>query len=145
VPGAISDHLLVDRIDEAGVAALVEATGPGSGSALMLVELRHMGGAMHRGGPHHGAADTMPGEFMAFAAGMPMGPEHAGAIVSSLDAMRAVLGDYDTGRTYLNFVEHVTDPAAFYGEEAYARLRAIRAQVDPDGLFRANHQIPAAD
>ena len=30
---------------------------------------------------------------------------------------------------------------AFYGDETYARLRAIKAQVDPDDLFRGTHEI----
>ena len=45
---------------------------------------------------------------------------------------------------YLNFVEQPTDPATFYTEDAYARLRAVRAAVDPDGVMVGNHPIPAS-
>ena len=55
------------------------------------------------------------------------------------------LGDLsDTVLLKINFAEARTDVSAFYGETAYERLRRIRAQVDPDGLFRANHEIPPA-
>ena len=33
------------------------------------------------------------------------------------------------------------DPTAFYGEENYRRLGRIKAQVDPDDLFRGTHEI----
>jgi FAD/FMN-containing dehydrogenase len=145
VPGFRSDHQLVERLDDAAVDRIVATAGAGSGTPLMLVELRHMGGAMHRSGADHGVADTMPGEFMTFTGAMPMTPDMAAAIETDLGVLRSVYADYDTNRTYVNFVERTVDPAAFYGEEAYARLRAVKAAVDPDELLRANHPIrPAA-
>jgi UDP-N-acetylenolpyruvoylglucosamine reductase len=145
VPAAMSDHQLIDRIDDAGIDRLVELAGAGSSSPLVMVELRHVGGALHRSAPRHGAADVLPGEFMAFAVGIPVVPELAAAIETDLGLLRDALAPYDTQRTYLNFVERAVDPAAFYGEEAYARLRAVKAAVDPDELLRANHPIrPAA-
>ena len=50
--------------------------------------------------------------------------------------------DIDTARSYLNFTDHATDPARFFRPAVYERLRAVRAAVDPDELFRANHSIP---
>ena len=60
-----------------------------------------------------------------------------GARVAGARAVRDRLG-------YLNFVEQPTDAARFYAEADYARLRAVRAAVDPDGLMVGNHPIPAA-
>ena len=42
---------------------------------------------------------------------------------------------------YLNFAEEPTDPVALFGEEKYARLQAIRATVDPDGVMVANQAV----
>ena len=47
--------------------------------------------------------------------------------------------------SYLNFEEDPADPAAFYGAETYRRLREVKADVDPDELFLANHPIPPAE
>ena len=33
------------------------------------------------------------------------------------------------------------ETAGGYGEDAYARLQKIRAEVDPDGLFQSNHPL----
>jgi FAD/FMN-containing dehydrogenase len=43
---------------------------------------------------------------------------------------------------YLNLTEQSVDPSTAYDPDAWARLCAIRASVDPDGLFVANHAVP---
>ena len=58
-----------------------------------------------------------------------------------LALVREALTPYDTGRQYLNFTEEHTDPATFYRADAYRRLRAVKAEVDPENVFRANHPI----
>jgi hypothetical protein len=64
--------------------------------------------------------------------------------VAALEAQFALVASVlRPERQYLNFAERKHDPVAFYGEEAYARLRAIKAQVDPLELFRGNHEVPA--
>ena len=54
------------------------------------------------------------------------------------------LAPWASGRTYLNFAEEPTDTATGYRPDAYRVLQAIRGQVDPDGLFHANHTIQGA-
>jgi hypothetical protein len=34
-----------------------------------------------------------------------------------------------------------TDVGTFYRPDAHRQLRAVKAAVDPDGVFRANHPI----
>jgi hypothetical protein len=141
MPG-LSDSMMLDSLGADTVDALVDATGPDSGSPLLMVELRHLGGALGR---HAGGAlSRFDGEYLYFAAGIPMDP----AVVAALEAHFAIVGSLlapeSSGRHYLNFAERKVDPVAFYGEAAYARLREIKAQVDPLELFRGNHEIPAA-
>jgi hypothetical protein len=46
---------------------------------------------------------------------------------------------------YLNFAENPQwSPSAFWTEQAYRRLRRIKAAVDPGNVIRANHPIPPA-
>ncbi|MEA2449916.1 MAG: hypothetical protein QOG63_1848, partial [Thermoleophilaceae bacterium] len=56
-------------------------------------------------------------------------------------ALIDAMAPYGHGGRYLNFAEHRVDTRSAYSEDAYTRLQAIRAQVDPDALFRANHEI----
>jgi hypothetical protein len=43
---------------------------------------------------------------------------------------------------YLNFAETPREAATFWTEQAYHRLRRIKAAVDPQNIIRANHPIP---
>jgi hypothetical protein len=120
-------RMLAELTDEA-IDAFVAAVGPGSRSALLMSELRHLGGALGR----------EPG------VGIPVSLEIAAAIHAGLAKLADALAPWETGAAYLNFVEEPVDPAQFYSADAYERLRRIKAEVDPEGRFRGNHAIDAA-
>jgi FAD/FMN-containing dehydrogenase len=42
---------------------------------------------------------------------------------------------------YLNFAETSRNARSFWSEQAYARLRRVKASADPDNRIRANHPI----
>ncbi|MFN8223132.1 MAG: BBE domain-containing protein [Gaiellales bacterium] len=67
----------------------------------------------------------------------------AAATLADLHRVTDSLRAYRDG-AYLNFEEESVDPASFYGRETYARLREVKALVDPDELIRSNHPIPPA-
>jgi hypothetical protein len=108
-----------------------------------MSEVRHLGGALGREPEGHGALARFAGEYMMFGVGIPATPEIAAAIHVGLAALADALAPWDTGSAYLNFVEEPVDPALFYSAEAYARLRRVKAEVDPEGRFRGNHAITA--
>jgi FAD/FMN-containing dehydrogenase len=122
---------------------LVAAAGPDSGSTLISVEIRHTGGAFARGGEGHGVRDTLPGDYLMFSVGVAFDEVSAAKTHADLQQVDAAVGAHEVG-SYLNFVEEQVDPAIFYGEDAYRRLRAVKAEVDPDELIRGNHRIPPA-
>jgi FAD/FMN-containing dehydrogenase len=138
---AIADHALLDSLPAAGVERLVHACGPDSGSPLTVVELRHTGGALAR--PGTGALPNIPAEYVLFAVGSPMAPPMVAPIREYIARARRAVAATTSARQYPNFADEPADPAAFYGEENYRRLRGIKAQVDPDDLFRGTHEIAA--
>ena len=140
MPG-MSDSMMLDELTAETVDALVDAAGPGSGSPLLMVELRHLGGALGRYAG--GALSRFDGEYLYFAAGIPMDPAVVAALEAHFAIVGAALAPASSGRHYLNFAERAVDPVAFYGEETYARLRKVKAEVDPLEIFRGNHEIPA--
>ena len=109
-----------------------------------MAELRHLGGALGREREGHGALGRFAGEYIVFSAGIPVTPEIAAAIHMGLATVREGLAPWGTGSAYLNFTEDTVDPATFYSAEGYARLRRVKAEVDPEGRFRGNHAIDAA-
>ena len=138
-------HLLLGDLPPEAIDELVAAIGPGSGSPLVSDELRHIGGALARAATGHGAIASLPGEYMTFGVGMVFGEAVAARGPATLLAMsRRCSSPHDTGRKYLNFAEQATDPPVFYAPETWARLRAVKAEVDPAELFRANHPIGPA-
>jgi FAD/FMN-containing dehydrogenase len=141
MPG-MSDSMMLDDLTPEDIDRLVDVAGAGSGSALAMVELRHLGGALARYAG--GALSRLEGEYLYFAAGSPMSPELIAALQASFAIVADALASASSGKRFLNFAERATDPAAFYGEETYARLRRVKAEVDPLELFRGNHQIAAA-
>lgn len=120
------------------------ATGPGSGSPLAMVELRHMGGAMARRSPGAGARATLPGEVVVLGLGV-LADEGAAAMAGIyLDALQRAVSPYRVG-DYPNFVDEQTDASAFFDVGTWERLRRVKALYDPSDLFKGNHHIPPAE
>ena len=117
------EGMMLGELDAAAIDAFVAAAGPESGSPLVSAEIRHLGGALHRAGEGHGALATFDSAYLTFALGMVFDEETYRANREQLALVREALTPYDTGRQYLNFTEDHTDPATFYREDAYRRLR----------------------
>ena len=143
VPG-MADHAMLDELPAEAIDAMIEAGGPGSGSPLLAVELRHLGGALSRVPAGAGALGRLDAAYILFAVGTPMVPELAVAIPPHLAKVKAALAPWAAARPYLNFAEHPTDTSTAYGEEAFAALRAVKAEIDPYDLIQANHPIAPA-
>jgi FAD/FMN-containing dehydrogenase len=137
----LSEGAFLGPLDDAALEALAAHAQPGS--PLLFAELRQLGGALARVPEGAGAAGSFDGDYLYFTAGIVMAPEMAEAVHAATAQARAALASYETGAAYLNFVERPTDPSTFYAPEAYERLRALRADVDPGGLMVGNHPIPA--
>ena len=142
VPG-ISDSRLVDDLPPSGIDAFVEKAGPDAGTALLVAELRQMGGAFGRSGDGHGALDRIDADFVAFAVGIPVDEQVGAKVERDSRSLMEAMEVYGHGRAYSNFAERPVDAGSFYPDDVYMRLREVRARVDPDGLMRANHVIGA--
>jgi FAD/FMN-containing dehydrogenase len=131
----------IDALPREAVDALVDVAGPGSGSSLITVELRHIGGAIKRAPAGAGALGRIDGRFLVFAAGIVMTPEAGKAVAEAAARVNTAVSAWGSGRSFSNFADVPTDPETMFDPEAYQRLREIRARVDPDGLLLANHPI----
>jgi FAD/FMN-containing dehydrogenase len=142
VPGAGDGDLLAELTPEA-VDAVVAAAGPGSGSSLLSVELRHLGGAIARPSAEHGAVSCFDAEFALFAVGIAPTPELRAKAHADANAILAAVEPWVARQTYMNFIERREDARRFVSEQAYRRLLRIKAAVDPRNLIRSNHPLEA--
>jgi hypothetical protein len=141
---AICDSLLLSDLPDDAVDAFVAATGPGSGSRLVGVELRHLGGALNVAPAGAGALGTLDADFAMFALGIAAAPDFVAQIDAQLARLRAAVAPWDAGRSLQNFVDRPADPRTFFKAGPYRLLRQVKGHVDPDDVIRANHPIAPA-
>jgi FAD/FMN-containing dehydrogenase len=140
---AVGDHRLLETLPEEAVDELAAAAGPGSGSSLLSVELRHLGGALATAPDGHGALASIGAAFLLFGVAVATDPATTAAARSDLGRVTAAVGPWQAEHALMNFSEEPRDAAAFHSAETYARLRALRGRYDPDEVIQANHPVSA--
>jgi hypothetical protein len=94
----VGEGQLLGKLDEAGIDAFVAAAGPGSGSALVSAEIRHLGGALARPQAGQGSLGTLDCQFMTFGVGA-LAFEGAGTASTSTSPRPARTRPGSTGPT----------------------------------------------
>ena len=135
-----SESILTQELPASAIDSLLAAVGPGSGSQLVSVEVRHGGAALSRAPQDAGALATLPGAFLAFGVGFVPVPEAMAPTRAWLGAFKAALEPYDAGR-YFNFVEESFDIAQIFPSDVLERLREVKQRYDPDNVFKSNHPV----
>ena len=138
---AIGGSVLLAEATPETVTELVRVAGPGSGSPLLSVELRHLGGALSRRPEDAGVVGAIDGRYLAFGVGMPMDPDGAAAIDAHVATMSGALARWKADRSVMNFTERPTDPRAFIDARDYDRLVAAKRRYDPDDRLVASHPL----
>lgn len=128
--------LLADLPDRA-VEALVASAGPDSGSELLFVELRQLGGALSRPG-RSGALERMDGSFLVLGVGTDTGAGWAAVREDAYRVMSA-LQPWATESAYLLMADEKVDERRGWPAASWQRLAALRRSADPHGLFVPPH------
>jgi hypothetical protein len=140
VPG-VGDGMLLDELPAEAIDALVTVTGPDSGSRLLSVELRHLGGALRRRAADAGAFGTLDAAFSLVAAGMAPEPAAAQAARARIGQVKEALAPWRASRDFLNFQDKGQDAAKFFAPKVLERLRHVKQAYDPANVFQANHPV----
>ena len=98
VPG-IGNGCMIDELPPEAVDALVAVAGPGSGSLLVSVEARHVGGALGRVPDGAGALGGLDGGFLLYGVGMLMPPATPDALRAAVDAVVHAMAPWGRGRS----------------------------------------------
>ncbi len=143
VPASIDGWLLAD-LPSAAIDALVEAAGVESGSPLLSVELRHLGGALVDAAPEHGALASLDARFATATISLVPNSDIAAAVERHSAIVRAALAPWEAERNYPNFAERSFSVSDFHSPATCERLSRAKAHYDPRDLIRSTHPIPTA-
>lgn len=141
--------MLLSSLDDVVIDQLLSVAGPGVQTPVMIVEIRHMGGALSRQPAIPNAVDHRDAAFVLEAIGVLMGPvaEIAPAATDALAASFAQFSTQPGGATLVNFHGHPgddADRARCWKTPTYARLCELKARYDPKNLLRYGHAIGAS-
>jgi hypothetical protein len=139
---ASGDGMLLAQLPPGAVDELVRVAGAETGSPLVSVEVRHLGGELGRSRPENGALDSIEADYLLFAGGMTPTPEASLAVKAHVEIVKTAMAPWASRQMYLNFAETSRDPSSLWRPDAYDRLRRIKAEVDPTDLIRSNHPVP---
>ena len=140
VPG-VGDGVLLSGLPPEAVEAIVGVAGAQSGSPLLSLEVRQLGGELGRAKPEHGALPAVDAGYALYAVGIAPTPEAGTAVGAYVEAVKEAVEPWKVRHAYLNFADTKRDPGTLWGEQAHRRLRRIKQSVDPSNLIRSNHPV----
>jgi hypothetical protein len=132
--------LLAD-LDDAAITQLLAAAGADSGSPLVVVQIRHLGGALARGTAEQGPSGAVEEPYQVFCLGLPLSPELVAGCELTMAAVTHALRAQLTGRTFFTFLGSDDDPTRAFSTDALARLQQVKRSVDPRGVIRSNRPV----
>ena len=133
-PPHVFEHVLLDHLPPEATQLVAEFAQPGTGCGAMMIEIRHLGGALGRPSTGGGAMDRIDGEYSLFTLGFP----DAGA---QMNHAVDVLSDFGRGKSYFNFMGRRIGRESAYGSSTIDRLADLYEAIDPDGLIDHPHPI----
>ena len=143
--GARQHSEMLGELSPDAIEKLVEVAGAGSGSPLILLELRQLGGALKRTADHLSTMGMGESRFIMNGIGPAFTPEMAEGVLAYLTSVAEATRPFQTGDTYVNFMElESASPErvkAAYAPEDYERLVALKDRYDPTNVFRFNRNI----
>jgi hypothetical protein len=143
--GARQHSEMLGELSPEAIETLVEVAGADSGSPLIILELRQLGGALARTADRLSTMGMGESSFIMNGIGPAFTPEMAEGILAYLARVAEATRPFQTGDTYVNFMElEGASPErvkAAYAPEDYERLVALKDRYDPQNLFRFNRNI----
>jgi hypothetical protein len=140
---------LLHALTPEAITAFLDVCGPSAPPdyPLLLIGLRHMGGALARPCTVEDAICARDADFLLESVGVLMGPEAGDAVEAATLALYTAMAPHGTGLTMVNIHGRPGDDldrARAWSPEVYDRLRRTKAKYDPQNLLRHGHTVPLA-
>lgn len=133
---AHEEATLLAELPPAALDVILSAAGPGADNPQIVVELRHLGGALSAPRPDS-LVSLDDVAYSLLAIGIAAGPDATSAVAAHGAALMAAVAPWATGRLLPNFGAS-SAPDRFersYDASSYARLARIAADHDPGRVF----------
>jgi FAD/FMN-containing dehydrogenase len=139
--------MMLKRLDQDTITALLDIAGAHAATPVMLLEIRHLGGAMTRVAPETAAFSQRYAPLLFQTVDVAISPEQAARAERNAQHVFATLAPLSTGGVlpgWLGAGDYgVERTRAGYTPDTYARLRQLKDVYDPDNLFCLNNNIPS--
>jgi hypothetical protein len=142
---AVGDGLTLAELPPAAIDALVDAAGAEAAFPLLSVEVRHLEGELGRDRLGNGGLSSIEAKYLMYAVGMAPTPDLQRVVCAQVTTVKQAMGPWASRHMYLNFAETRRPVDTLWNAPTLARLRAVKASVDPHNLIRANHTIAPDD
>ncbi|MCU1411628.1 MAG: FAD-binding protein [Rhodoglobus sp.] len=128
---------LLNALDQEFATALLQSVGSGVQTPVMVAELRHLGGATSHDVPEGSSAGGRASGYTLSLIGAPNPALFEAVLPGATDALLGTLADWVSHETNVNFAgsPSAADFPKAWPAETFARLAAVRAAVDPQGVF----------
>jgi len=147
LPARESCTLLRDLPPNA-ISTLLDEAGPTAEDyPILMVEIRHMGGALSRPAAVEDAICARDAAYFLETVAIVASPLAAEAIERATAALNTAMAPYGTGRTMVNIhgaPGDEQDRARAWTPEVYAHLRRAKRTYDPANLLRYGHTVTPA-
>ncbi|QOV41539.1 FAD-binding oxidoreductase [Streptomyces ferrugineus] len=144
LPAREACALLRDLTPDAIRTFLAEAGPEVPDHPLLMVEIRHMGGALSRPARQDDAICARDADYILETVGVLAAPPAAQAIEQATASLYTAMSPYGTGHTMVNLhgtPGDDTDRARPWTPEVYHRLRQDKSTYDPANLLRFGHTV----
>ena len=134
---------LLRDLDDATLATLLRLAGPESRTPVLLVEVRQLGGALGRPGPHPDAVGSRDAGFSLYTVGI-LAPPVAEIMPDAVEGLVAAMSEHCTGGALVNLhgtIRTDDDRVRCWSPDTYGRLQSTKAAHDPTNMFRFGHAV----
>ncbi|GAA2596391.1 FAD-binding oxidoreductase [Actinomadura fulvescens] len=135
-PGSSRAELLTELTDDVAATLLEEPIDP-----LLSVQLRHLGGALARPHENAGASGRITEPYLLYMLGIAATPERGAAARGRQAEIATALTAATSGRKPYTFLTAGEKAASAFSPAALSRLREIKRDRDPLGVFRSNFPV----
>ena len=133
--------VLLKDLDDVAVSTLLRSIGAPAESPNMMIQIRHLGGAMGKPGLYANAvSDRRKAKYLAYFLAVPIGPVTLEAAKAHAEAAFESIEPWVLSRGPLNWLGEGNvekqDIRSVFDDDGFAKLLAVKQAVDPKNRFR---------